>query len=309
MLDRGVLIAVASFAVYAWSDALIKALGHSISIYEIGVAYAAVSLIPLLLAKPHDERLRDVFRFQHRWLMPAILVLRVTSAVSVTYTFATIPLADAYCIIFLIPVFIAILSVFVLREVVPVERWLLILASFAGVLLVVRPGFRSLQPGHVAALICAFADAGAATLTRFVSRDERRSSLLIAPTLCTITFNGVLLLLTGFKTPTGPELTMMIACGLLCGVGYLLYVTALTTSRASRVAPMLYSQIVWALILGAAFFNEVPDAVAVAGLVVIVSAGVGSALADGARARIVAHSSRRRAELEAATIFPRPPEI
>lgn len=309
MLDRGVLIAVASFAVYAWSDALIKALGHSISVYEIGVSYSVVALIPLLMAKPKDERLRDILRFRHRRLMPLILLLRVVSAVSVTYTFATIPLTEAYCIVFLIPVLITVISVFALREEVHIERWLLILASFAGVLLVVRPGFRSLQPGHVAAIICACADATAATLTRFVSRDERRSSLLIAPMLCSITFYTIALLLTGFKLPTTTELIMMIACGLTCGVGYILYVTALATSPASRVAPMLYSQIVWALILGAAFFNEVPDGLAIAGLVVIVTAGIGSAIADGARARIVAYGSRRRAEVEAGAIASRPPEF
>src|SRR6185437_832638 len=181
-----------------------------------------------------------------------------------------IPLAEAYCIVFLIPVFITILSVVALKEDVGLERWALVLASFAGVLLVVRPGFRALEPGHIAALICAFADAGATVLTRFVSREERRVSLFVAPALCTITFNGVMMLLTGFHTPSPLELVMLAVCGLFCGIAYVLYVTSLATTPASRVAPMLYSQIIWALILGAAFFNEIPDGLALAGLVVIV---------------------------------------
>jgi drug/metabolite transporter (DMT)-like permease len=309
VVQSGVLLALASYAVYAWADAIIKGLGHSLSIYEIGVAYTAVSLVPMLLAKPAHERLRDTFRFRHRWLMPAILLLRVTSSVSVTYAFVTIPLAEAYCIIFLIPVFIAILSVVVLKEHVGIERWLLILVSFVGVLLVVRPGFRALEPGHLAALICAFADAGAAILTRFVSRDERRISMFVAPTLCSMALYVVMLLITGFKMPDLIELVMLVACGLCCGIAYVLYVTSFATAPASRVAPMLYSQIIWALVLGAAFFNEIPDGLALIGLAVIVVAGVGAVFADEARTRLAARTARRRSDLANDPPVPRPPEI
>jgi len=308
MIPSGVLLALLSYAVYAWADAIIKGLGHSLSIYEIGVTYTAVSLIPMLLAKPAHERVRDAFRFRHRYLMPAILVLRVSSSVSVTYAFVSIPLAEAYCIIFLIPVLITILSVVALKENVRLERWLLILASFAGVLLVVRPGFRMLEPGHIAALICAGSDAGAAVLTRFVSRDERRISLFVAPTLCTMSFNLVMLLITGFRLPGPTEAVMLLACGLCCGVAYVLYVTSFATAPASRVAPMLYSQIIWALVLGAAFFNEIPDSLAMVGLAVIVVAGIGAVFADGARARLTAYATRRGGLAEVPPVPP-PPEV
>ena len=95
MIQSGVLLAIASYAAYAWADAIIKGLGHSLSIFEIGLAYTVVSLVPMLLAKPAHERLRDTFRFRHRWLMPAILVLRVISSVSVTYTF-TVTVSDSW---------------------------------------------------------------------------------------------------------------------------------------------------------------------------------------------------------------------
>lgn len=309
MIQSGVLLAILSYAAYAWADAIIKALGHSIGIFEMGVAYTVVSLIPMLLAKPAHERVRDTFRFRHRWLMPAILVLRVTSSVSVTYTFTAIPLAEAYCIVFLIPVFITILSVVVLKENVRIERWLLVLASFAGVLLVVRPGFRALELGHITALICAFADAGATILTRFVSRDERRITLFVAPTLCTMAFNAMMLAITGFKTPNLVETALLLACGLLCGIGYVSYVNAVSTTLASRVAPMLYTQIVWALILGAAFFHEFPDGLGLVGLVVIVIAGIGAVFADGARTHLTASAARRRGELADLPPVPRPPEV
>ena len=309
LVQSGVLLAIASFAAYSWADAIIKGLGHGLSVYEMGVAYTAIALIPMLLTKPAGERVRDTFRFRHPLLMPAILVLRTTSSVSVTYAFTAIPLAEAYCIIFLIPVFITGLSVLLLKEEVRVERWLLIALSFAGVLLVVRPGFRALEFGHLAALVCACADAGATTLTRFVAREERRITLIIAPTICTFTFNLIMMLVTGFIMPTPWQLGMLLVLGLLCGVAYTLYVTAVATTQASRIAPMLYSQIAWALILGATFFHEIPDGLAIAGLVVIVAAGVGSVFVDGARGRFHAYAARRRGAVPEEGPVARPPEV
>lgn len=109
--------------------------------------------------------------------------LRVVSSVTITYSFVTIPLAEAYCLVFLIPVFITILSVVVLKEQVGIDRWVLVLVSFAGVLLVVRPGFRELELGHLTALICACSAAFAATITRLIATEERRISVFMLPTL------------------------------------------------------------------------------------------------------------------------------
>lgn len=293
MIHRGVLLVLASYAVYAWADALIKVLGRTQGIYEIGAVFTTVSLLMMLFTKPKGERLRDSFRFHHRWGIAAISVLRVTSSVTITYAFTAIPLADAYCIIFLIPVVLTILSVVVLKEDVRIERWLLVLISFVGVLLVVRPGFRDLQLGHVAAFIGACADAGGTTLTRIVSRKERRISLFIVPTLCSFSFYFVMLLATGFRVPDPLELGLMLLCGLCCGAAYMLYVTAVSTTPTSRIAPMLYSQMVWALVLGAAFFNEFPDSLALFGIVVIVVAGVLSVVADGARTRLLGHFGKK----------------
>jgi drug/metabolite transporter (DMT)-like permease len=109
--------------------------------------------------------------------------------------------------------------------------------------------------------------------------------------------------------PGATEALMLLACGLCCGVAYVLYVTAFATAPASRVAPMLYSQIIWALVLGAAFFNEFPDSLAMVGLAVIVLAGIGAVFADGARARFTAYAARHDGELIDTPPVPPPPEV
>lgn len=313
LVQFGVLLAIASYALYSWGDAIVKALGQTVGMFEIGLVCTVFSVLPALFTKPKSEPWRETFHLRNPWRMHMIAALRVTSSVAITYSFITIPLAEAYSIVFLIPVFITILSVVVLKEDVGIERWLLIVVSFLGVLLVVRPGFRELELGHLTALLCAAAAAAATTMTRAIAGSERRISLFMLPTLYTIGFNAAMLAILGFSLPNWTEMAIMLVCGLLGGVGYLLQIGAIANSPASRVAPIQYSQIVWALILGAIFFAEIPDNLALAGLAVVVVAGVAGVFSDGARARIAGRFAEYRARKRGAqpepVPIPGPPEV
>lgn len=280
MMSRGVLLALAAYAFWAWADALIKQLGKSIGVFEVGLALTTIGLATSVVLKPRGERLRDALKLRHPWLMQGIAGLRVVSGVSLTYAFMTLPLAEAYSLGFLIPATSTILAVLFLKEEVSAVRWLLIAVSFAGVLLVIRPGFSQLQPGHLAMMACVMAHAGASTLTRFVSSRERRISLFIVPPIYTVAFNAAMLAVLGFQVPDVTELLLMLVCGVVGGIGSVLYINALANAPLSRVEPMNYSQIVWALLLGALFFGEFPDGLALVGMGVVLAAGIGAAYAD-----------------------------
>ena len=103
------------------------------------------------------------------------------------------------------------------------------------------------------------------------------------------------MLLFGFIVPSLLTLATLLACGILGGAGYLLQIAALKRAEASRVAPMQYSQIVWALIFGAVFFHEAPDALGLVGLGIVVISGIANIFSDGARTRIAGRWSEYRA--------------
>jgi len=213
----------------------------------------------------------------------------------ITYSFVTIPLAEAYSLVFLIPVMTIILSVVVLRENVGFERWALVILSFIGVVIVVRPGFKELELGHLTAFLCAVSAAISVTAMRIVSGEERRVTLFALPGLLTLVANAAFLVVLGGIWPDWMLLGGLLVCGVLGGIGYLLQIAAVAIAPASRVAPMQYSQIVWALIYGALFFAEGPDAIGFVGLAVVVVAGVGNIFADGARARLAGRWAEYRA--------------
>jgi drug/metabolite transporter (DMT)-like permease len=291
----GIVLALIAYAVYSVADAMVKGLGSGLGPFEIGFFTTLFSIIPALFSKPVDERWRDTFKLRRPWLMALIAICRTASAMLITYSFVTIPLAEAYSLVFLIPVMTIILSVAMLRENVSVERWVLAILSFIGVVIVVRPGFKELELGHLTAFLCAVSAAISVIAMRLISGEERRVTLFVLPGVLTLVANGLFLLVLGGIWPSWMLMGGLLVCGVLGGIGYLLQIAAVAAAPASRVAPMQYSQIVWALIFGALFFAEGPDALGLVGLAIVVVAGVSNIFADGARARLAGRWAAYRA--------------
>jgi drug/metabolite transporter (DMT)-like permease len=150
---------------------------------------------------------------------------------------------------------------------------------------VVRPGFRELQLGHLAAVGAAFFGAISTTVLRRVAPHEKRVSLIGVPLGYIVIVNGILMIPT-FRLPSMEEFALLIAIGGLGGTGNLLFIAATRRAGASEIAPMQYSQIAWALIFGAIFFREYPDLIAYLGLAVVVVFGILNVISDETRIRI-----------------------
>jgi len=291
-MPPGVLFAFSAYALYSCCDAIIKGLGHGLSVYEIAFFTTLFSLVPVFLTTPKNENWLQFWRLKNPWLVHIRGVSGVIGNACIIYAFVTIPLAEAYSIAFLAPIFIVLISVTILKETVSLQRWLILAASFIGVLVVVRPGFRELHPGHIAALIAAFAGAVTTTVLRRVAKEETRVSLIGMASLYILVVNGTLMIVTRqVHWPTWTELGWLLVIGALGGTGNMLFIAATRAVQASQIAPLQYSQIFWAILFGAVFYREYPDAIGVAGLVVIVVAGVLNVLSGDAKLRIFSRNA------------------
>lgn len=293
-MQIGVFYAVIAYSIYSCGDAIIKGFGQSLSVFEIGFFVAVFSLIPALVAKPKSERWRHAFQLKH----PALVHLRsfsgTASSILVTYAFVTIPFAEAYSLVFLMPFFITVLSVLLLKEKVEVIRWTMLALGFLGVMLVVRPGFRELELGHLAALCCAFFGATTTTVLRIIAPQEKRVSLIALPALYLVVVNAVLML-PEFVMPNLQQFGLLAVSGAFIGIGHLLLIGATRNAPASQVAPIQYVQIIWAIGLGAYFFAEHPDLIAYLGMSIVVLSGLINVFVDGTRARIAGRFAEYRA--------------
>lgn len=274
----GVLLAFLAYASFSMADALIKATGPAMSVFEIAFFTTTFSIIPAMLTK-RGERWRDLYKLRHPWLVHLRCATAIAGTACVMYAFTHIPFADVYAVGFLTPVVVTLLGVLVLKEYVPVHRWLLLIISFLGVVLVIRPGVRDLQLGHLAIFCGVFFGGITTVILRHVAPKERRVSLVGLQVIYSALLNG-LLMVPLFVMPSLEQLAVFLGIGLLGGTGGLLLIAAAKRTPANLVAPVQYSQLIWAIVFGAAFFAEYPDWVAVIGLIIVITSGLANVLTD-----------------------------
>ncbi|HEY9057142.1 MAG TPA: DMT family transporter [Aurantimonas sp.] len=272
-MQAGILLAFAAYFSFAGADASLKWIGPDLPIFEIGFFVSLFALLPALFTKRPEDNWGNVFVPKR----PGLLALRMLSGtlggIGGVIAFTTLPLAEAYALIFLLPIFVTVFSRVVLKEPVGWRRWLAVFGGLIGVLLVVRPGFREILPGHFAAILVAICGAATVIILRVLGPSERRITLIGAVLVAGIVVNGILMIPT-YETPGRELWPVLLLGGVFAGMGHLLIVFATRLAPAARVAPTQYSQIVWAAVIGATFFGEYPDGLAMVGMALVGVSGL-----------------------------------
>ncbi|RYE09747.1 MAG: DMT family transporter [Hyphomicrobiales bacterium] len=271
-MSTGVILAFVSFLLFSIADALVKVTGTGMPAFEIAFFTILFSIIPVALTNRRHSW-RNILKLKHPLLVHLRSVAIGLSGACGIFALTQIALADYYAIAFTTPLFVTVLSVLFLGEKVAPHRWGLLLISFLGVLLVIRPGFDNVLAGHLTILAGAGLTAVSNTILRKVAADESPLSIVALGVLYGMIFNGVLML-PGFVMPSLAQLALFLGHGLCVGVAWLLMIQASTLAPANAIAPTHYSQMIWAILFGALWFGEYPDWVALVGLVIVVASGL-----------------------------------
>lgn len=270
---KGIAVGFLAYGLFSSADACIKALGGRMSIFEILFLVTLATCATLGFAKSKDETWSTVFHM-HR---PVLILLRAIGGTVAgllgVYAFTTLPFAEAYSLLFLMPAFATILSVPILGEEVGWRRWTAVGVGFLGVLLVVRPGFRELHLGHLAAAFAAVFAAMSMIVLRMIGQTEKRITVLTAVYLLALVVNAPFMI-ADFTVPGWREVGLVLLAGAVGGFGQIAMMIATKLAPANRVVPAQYSQIIWAVVFGAAFFGELPDGIAFVGMVLVAGSGL-----------------------------------
>ncbi|MDQ6434130.1 DMT family transporter [Mesorhizobium sp. LHD-90] len=275
--------AFTAYACFSMSDAFTKAIEGPLNVFEIGLFENLFAALVVLASRHENERWLDFWKMKRPWLVHFRAVCGVTTSVCAIYAFTTIPLVDAYSLLFLAPFFVTIMSVLVLHEYVGPWRWLAVILGFCGVLLAVKPGFQELHPGHVGAAIAGFATGTSIIIMRKLGSTAKKTSILGTLFAYLILLNAIGTAIWGFNPPSPRDLLFMALSGLCVGLGQLAFVTAARNGNANQIAPVAYSQLGWAMLFGILLFDEYPDLLAILGIVVIAGAGLLTVLRERAR--------------------------
>ncbi|MFV0384237.1 DMT family transporter [Paracoccus sp. (in: a-proteobacteria)] len=269
---RGALLALAAMGIYATHDVVIKTLGAVYPSLQI-LFFASLMSFPLVsMVLMQDRTPGTLWPVNPGWVALRT-VCSVLAGVGGFYAFSTLPLTQVYAILFAAPLLVTILSIPILGERVGLHRWSAVIAGLIGVLIVLRPGGRELSTGHLAALMVAFASATAAVVVRKLGRSERPMVLLLWPMLGNFVVTGASLGLE--YRPM--ELQHLALAGVIAALGLtggFLLIKAYREGEAAIVAPMQYSQILWATGYGWFLFGETVDMPTLIGASVIIVSGL-----------------------------------
>ncbi|WP_341366924.1 DMT family transporter [Yoonia sp. BS5-3] len=269
---KGALFALFAFGVFATHDVVVKILGGIYSPFQI-VFFSVLLSFPLATVTLMRDAKPGNLLPVHPWWMALRTGAAVVTGVCAFYAFSVLPLAQTYAILFASPLLITILAIPVLGEKVRLRRWLAVLVGLVGVLIVLRPGSTTLNLGHLAAMTSAVGGAVASIVVRKIGADERPVVVLLYPMMVNFVVMACALPFVYQPMPI-EHLGMLGIIAAFAWTANRLLIKAYQDGEAAIIAPMQYSQIIWASVFGLMFFDEVIDQPTMIGAGVIIASGL-----------------------------------
>lgn len=256
--------------------------------------FSVLMLLPLMLngrVKPwHSQR-----KVGHFWRT----LMGTVSMVLGFYAVSMLPLADATALAFSQPLFSVVVAALIVGEKVRWRRWGATLVGFAGVLVMVRPGAGSLQPGAIVALANAMTVALSILLVKRLSDSE--SPLMILTQFAI--FSTLLLVVPAiwvWRWPSAWGWALAVGVSASATVSQYFWVQAFKSGEMSAVAPFEYLRLPFAVFVGWLVWGEMPVIWTYVGAAIVIASALYIAHREHQLAR-----ERRTAE-RLATIAPRP---
>ena len=189
---------------------------------------------------------------------------------------SNLPLSVTATIMFTYPLLVAAFAPMLLKESLPSSRWLYLVVSFAGVLIIMRPGTDAFHWAMLASLIAALATSLYGLTTRAVAGSESSTTSSFYAALAGTVLPIPFLFSQEIQMPDSflPWVVLVLVGMLFAAVGHLIFTHAHRFAPAPVLAPYIYSQIVTVVVVGYVVFGDLPDAWTVVGCLVIVSSSL-----------------------------------
>lgn len=188
--------------------------------------------------------------------------------------FGLMPLGGAIAINFSAPLFATLLAAVWLKERIGAARGAALLVGFFGVLLVAAPGADTFRLGALFAIANAVLYGTVTTAVRGLASTESAETLTIYQMLFMTAIFALGLPLFGFVWPTNGDLVALLVNGVFNAIGQYWWTRALALAPPAAIGPFYYFSLVWALLLGFAFWGEIPTPPLIAGSAIVVASGL-----------------------------------
>ena len=268
----GAVYMIMSVLFFSFMDILIK-ITDEYAVGQVMFFRAVFGLIPIFFLIPKN-RLRDFYKTKHVGLHFYRSFFGAIAMAAIFIGLRNLQLAEVTSLAFSGPIWVVIFSMIFLSEKIRAKRWVAVGLGFIGVLIISKPGFDNLNYYYIFPIIFCIGFAGVSILIRKLT--------LAGETVWLIAFYfSVASGLGGLATfplgdwimPTKYDLVLLILVGLLGGIANLTLTQSYKLAEVTLTTPLKYLSLVFAVIYGFYFFNEVPsiNTLLGAGLIVISS--------------------------------------
>jgi len=200
-------------------------------------------------------------------------LMGLMALIAIVIALRELPLAVVVSLSYAAPLFITILSIFLLSEKVGVFRWLAVLIGFIGVVIIAEPGFKGMNYLYFLPLIFCIGMAFVTITIRKLSTSEPIWLISIFFTI-TISIAGLATIPMGWIMPNFQDFILLVLIGVTGGSANLFLTQSYKLSEVSLVAPLKYLALVFAVIFGYLIWNEIPTIKTLIGASLVVLASL-----------------------------------
>ena len=274
----GIGYAMIGFSVFSMQDAIVKWLVTSLPVWEI-LFIRSIIIMVIALAIAGPKSIPSIFTGPSRNALLLRSALILTAWITYFTAAKSLHLAELVTIYFSTPMFVILLSVFALKETVGAARWIATIVGFTGIMIAANPsGTMEILP-VILTLIAAFCWAWTNILVRMISRTETTLTLMIAS-------NGLFIIACGamlpfvWVTPDLFSIGLMVALGVVGGLGQYFLFEGYRLAPASAVATFEYITLIWAFVWGYLIWQDWPAERVFWGAGLILLSGLGLILVE-----------------------------
>ncbi|SEQ24152.1 DMT family transporter [Thalassovita taeanensis] len=262
----GILWMLLSGLLFVCVTALVKSLGLGIPAPEAAFLRYAMGLIFVV---PMLRTIVKANLTRRQWGMFALRgALHAVGVALWFYGMARMPIAELTALNYLSPIYVTLGAAVFLGEKLALRRILAVAVALIGAVIILRPGFREVGPGHVAMLIAAPVFGMSYLMAKLMS-DETSPLVVVGMLSVFVTIGLAPMAAAVWVTPSWHVLGVLFCVACVATAGHYAMTIAFAAAPLTVTQPVTFVQLVWAVTLGAVVFGESVDIWVVLGGAVI----------------------------------------
>jgi len=200
-------------------------------------------------------------------------LMGLMALIAIVIALRELPLAVVVSLSYAAPLFITVLSIFLLSEKVGIFRWLAVMIGFIGVIIIAEPGFKGMNYLYFLPLIFCIGMAFVTIIIRKLSTTEPIWLISIFFTI-TISIAGLATIPMGWTMPNFQDFILLALIGVTGGSANLFLTQSYKLSEVSLVAPLKYLALIFAIFFGYLIWNEIPTVKTLVGASLVILASL-----------------------------------